>query len=142
MFATVPWWDDGRAVWSCHRLLLRRGNALACGSQERIEARVFMHRLETIVLFHLLDIVDGIHRLREGSQVDEGLIPLTPPSKDASQVMGCSCRDFMRGTENAAQAGECFPQNLFRFGVAFFFDQDRTQITQGEQGASKPTGDF
>lgn len=75
---------------SGRRLLLHRGDALACGGDERVEAWVSTQRLEIVVFFQVLDIVDGIKSLRIGPQVDEGLISLALESKDASQLIGCA----------------------------------------------------
>ena len=54
-----PRWDEGCTVYLVDRLRLSRGDALACGGQERVEARVCMQRLELVVFFQVLDIVDG-----------------------------------------------------------------------------------
>ena len=91
-----------------------------------------MQRLDLVVFVQMVDVVDNVQAIRIDPQVDEGLIPLALQSKDASQVEGRVCGDFMRGAENPAQSSECFPQNLFRFRVILFFDQDGTQIAQGE----------
>ena len=72
-----PWRDEGRARGlSCRRLRLRRGDALACGGQERVEARVSVQGLELVVLFNGFNLVDRTKAFRIGPQVDEGLIPL------------------------------------------------------------------
>lgn len=53
-----------------------RGDALACGVQERDESRVSTQRLESVVLFQALKLVDGTNALRIGAQGHEGLVPL------------------------------------------------------------------
>jgi hypothetical protein len=72
-----PLGDEGRARGlSCRRLRLRRGDALPCGGQERVEAWVSMQGLELVVLFNGFNLVDRTKAFRIGPQVDEGLIPL------------------------------------------------------------------
>ena len=61
---------------SCRRLRLRRGDTLAGSGQERVKAGISMQGLEMVIFLQVLDIVDRLHGIRVGPQVEEGLIPL------------------------------------------------------------------